>query len=136
MDYRAAMHNKSKIVPSNAQLRESAMQFKSLMAVIVLGVTGLVAHAKGSPVELTTSATFSSAQDKGFFEQARFFLPRVLSADEAKGRNSSNPATATKKQDEIAQATPASETAAPERFAMLMAALGVVGYLASRRKNG
>jgi hypothetical protein len=113
------------------------MQFKSLMAVIALGVTGL-AHANGSLGELTPSATFSSAQDKGFIEQARFFLPSVLSADEGKAKNSGSAATATKKQDEavIAQATPASETAAPESLAMLMAALGVVGFVASRRKNG
>lgn len=115
------------------------MQFKSLMAVIALGVTGLVAHANGSLGELAPSATFSSAQDKGFIEQARFFLPSALAADEGKIRSSSNTATAVKpKQDKAtsAQATPASETATPERFAMLMAGLGVVGFLASRRKNG
>jgi hypothetical protein len=114
------------------------MQFKSLMAVIALGVTGLVAHANGSLGELTPSASFSSAQDKGFIEQARFFLPSALSADEGKARNSSSATTVTKKQNEsvIAQATPSSETSAPESFAMLMAALGVVGFVASRRKNG
>jgi hypothetical protein len=110
------------------------MQFKSLMAVIALGVTGLVAHANGSLGELTPSATFSSAQDKGFIEQARFFLPSVLSADEGKA-TSSSAATATKKQGEVVS-TSASETEAPESLALLMAALGVVGFVASRRNNG
>jgi hypothetical protein len=109
------------------------MKLKSLMIVTALSLTALTAQADSKVREVMPSATFSSMLDKGFLEQARFFLPSVLAFDEVKTTDGTKQREALKAEAAMESDT---ESTSLENIAMLMAGLGVIGFVAGRRRSG
>jgi len=110
------------------------MKLKILMAAGALGLTVFSAQANSTVREPLPSATFSSTLDKGTFEQKRFSVLSFFGGDESKAPEAAAPK---RRETFSAQAIESDDDVAIDgmgKFSMLMAGLGVVAFLASRRK--